>query len=255
MPELPYALERTVVINATPETGFRFFTDSARWASWWGVGSTIDATPGGRVYIRHPNGVETIGEVIELQPPERIVFTYGYATGNPIPPGGSRVTIHLAPDAAGTRLHLRHEFAESAHRDAHVQGWRFQLSLFGNVVANEVSAGAAETIDAWFAAWAITDDQAREDAFAKIVEPGVTFRDRHSLLDGLADLTAHAGAAQHYSAGIRWRRKGALRHCQGTVLADWVALDSDGKDRASGAIVFVFSPAGKISSVTGFANA
>src|ERR1035437_9957972 len=119
MPELPYHLNRTVVIKAKPETVFRFFTDSARWASWWGAGSTIDAQPGGKVYIRHPNGIETVGEVLEAVAPERIVFTYGYASGKPIEPGGSRVTISLTPDAAGTRLHLRHEFADEAPRHEH----------------------------------------------------------------------------------------------------------------------------------------
>src|ERR1700734_881352 len=112
MPELPYDFHRTVLIKARPETVFRFFTDSARWAGWWGAGSTIDATPGGKMYIRHPNGVETLGEVLEVTPPERIVFTYGFATGKPIPPGGSQVTIRLDADEGGTRLHLVHEFAE-----------------------------------------------------------------------------------------------------------------------------------------------
>src|ERR1039458_2266149 len=100
MPELPHQLERTVVIRAEPETVFRFFTDSARWANWWGAGSTIDATPGGKVYIRHPNGVEAMGEVVEVQVPREIVFTLGYASGKPMPPGSSRVTINLTPDAA-----------------------------------------------------------------------------------------------------------------------------------------------------------
>src|SRR5271170_2241887 len=99
MPELPYQMERTVVIKAKPETVFRFFTDSARWANWWGAGSTIDATPGGKVYIRHAEGSETLGEVLEVRPPEMIAFTYGFASGKPIPPGGSRVTIRLEPDA------------------------------------------------------------------------------------------------------------------------------------------------------------
>src|SRR5947209_4890396 len=117
MPELPYQLERTVLIKAKPETVFQFFTDSARWASWWGAGSTIDARPGGKVYMRHPGGVETLGEVLEVVPPERIAFTYGYASGKPMPPGSSRVTIRLAPDQSGTLLYLLHEFAEAAPRD------------------------------------------------------------------------------------------------------------------------------------------
>jgi uncharacterized protein YndB with AHSA1/START domain len=254
MQELPYHLDRTVVIKAKPETVFRFFTDSARWANWWGVGSTIDAKPGGRVYIRHPGGVESLGEVLELRPPERIAFTYGFVSGTPIPPGSSRVTIRLEPDQAGTRLHLVHEFAEPAPRDEHVQGWRFQLSLFSNAVANEVYADAGDVVDVWFGAWAVADDQAREKALAEIVTPGIRFCDRFSLLDGIADLTTHIGAAQKFMPGMDLRRKGNVRHCQGTVLADWIAVGNDGKERMSGTNVFVFEPDRRIASVTGFAD-
>ena len=63
MGPLIHRLERSIVIQARPETVFRFFTDSERWAKWWGAGSTIDARPGGKVLILHPGGVETLGEV------------------------------------------------------------------------------------------------------------------------------------------------------------------------------------------------
>jgi uncharacterized protein YndB with AHSA1/START domain len=198
MDPLTYRLDRSVAIQATPETVFGFFTDNARWAKWWGAGSTIDAQPGGKVLIRHPDGTETLGEVIEIHPPERIVFTYGYASGKPIPPGGSLVTVRLEPDGHGTRLHLAHEFADAAARDVHVQGWRFQLSLFANLVADEVFAGAASVVDNWYEAWTIADGGARDEAFARIAAEGVHFRDRFSQLDGLADLSAHAGAAQRF---------------------------------------------------------
>jgi uncharacterized protein YndB with AHSA1/START domain len=255
MADLAHHLERSVVIRAKPETVFQFFTDSQRWASWWGEGSTIDAKPGGKVYIRHANGVETIGEVLEVNSQERIVFTYGYASGKPIAPGDSRVTVRLTPDPTGTRLHLRHEFAEAGPRDEHVQGWRFQLSLFSNVVANEVYADAANTVDEWFAAWMITDHQLREATFSKIAASDICFRDRYSLLDGLADLTAHTGAAQRFMPGIELQRKGLVRQCQGWVLAEWIAMDREGKERASGSSAFEFAIDGKIQSVTSFAHA
>jgi uncharacterized protein YndB with AHSA1/START domain len=254
MPDLPYHLERTVLIRATQEIVFRFFTDSARWASWWGAGSSIDAAPGGKVYILHPGGVEVLGEVIEIDPLKQIVFTYGYATGKPIPPGASRVTITLQPDSAGTRLHLLHEFAEASPRDMHIQGWRFQLSLFGNVAANEACANAQDAVDAWFAAWLVADTAERDEILARIATPEVRFRDRYSLLEGSADLTAHIAAAQRFMPGIGLKRKSDVRHCQGTVLADWSAAGPDGVERMSGTSVFVFSPDGRIDSVTGIAN-
>lgn len=254
MPELPYRLDRTVVIHAKPEAVFRFFTDSARWASWWGAGLTIDAQPGGRVYIRHANGVESLGEVLEVRDGERIVFTYGFASGKPIPPGSSRVTIRLEPEERGTRLHLLHEFAEAGPCQEHVQGWRFQLSLFANVVANEVYADAAGAVDAWFGAWGDADEGKRGETLARIAAPQIQFQDRFSLLDGVADLSAHIGAAQRFMPGIGLRRKGDVRQCQGTVLADWIAAGADGKERMSGTSVFVFRPDGRIGSVTGVTN-
>ena len=150
---LPHRLDRRLTIAATPETVFRFFTDSARWAAWWGPGSTIDARPGGHLRIRYPNGVEVSGEVLEIAAPRRIVFTYGYEQGTPIPPGASRVTIQLEPVGDTTVLHLAHEFADADTRDHHVQGWRYQLSLFANLVAGELHADAADTVDRWFGAW------------------------------------------------------------------------------------------------------
>ena len=111
---LPHTLERTVIIHATPDTVFRFFTDSTRFAKWWGAGSTIDPKPGGRVFITHPGNIESGGEVVEIDPPRRLVFTYGFVSGKPIPVGSSRVVIELGAERAGTRLRLRHELADKA---------------------------------------------------------------------------------------------------------------------------------------------
>ncbi len=242
---LPHHLDRTVTIQAPPEIVFRFFQDSERFARWWGAGSTIDPRPGGRVYIRHPNGIETVGEVLEIDAPGRIVFTYGYASGNPIPPGGSRVTIRLTPDSAGTRLDLFHEFAEESVRDPHVQGWRFQLSLFANAVADDYFADAAELVDAWFEAWSAPEK------LAGLVAPDLTFRDRYSTLQGAREVTTHATAAQRFMPGIRIARTGAVRQCQGLVLADWSATKADGSTVMAGTNVFVLGPDKKFTSVTG----
>ncbi len=249
-----HSLNRSVTIEASPETVFRFFTDDTRWAAWWGAGSSIEARPGGAVRIRYPNGVEAAGTVLEVAAPERIVFSYGYLSGQPIGPGASRVTIRLERAGQATRLHLSHDFTEVAAqvRDEHVQGWRYQLSLFGNIVADEVNAGATTVVDAWFRAWGEPDAAAREGAFARIAAPELRFRDRYSLVDGLGDLLPHVAASQRFMPGIRLQRDGDVRHCQGIVLADWTALGKDDKPRGRGTNVFVFGPDGRIVSATGF---
>jgi uncharacterized protein YndB with AHSA1/START domain len=246
-----YKLDRILTIGARPDTVFSFFTDSARWASWWGAGSTIDPRPGGRVLVVLPGGTEASGDVIEIEPPHRIVFSYGYAAGTPIPPGASRVSIRLVPHAEGTQLHLTHEFDDEAARDHHVQGWRFQLSLFANAVANIVNAGAAASVDTWFSAWSEADGVTRDRSLARIAVPGVRFADKYSRTDGLDELTTHLEAARRFMPGIRLERRGDVRHCQGSALADWVAVN-DGKEISRGTNLFVFGPDGHIRSVTGF---
>jgi uncharacterized protein YndB with AHSA1/START domain len=252
MPSLPYRLDRSIVIHAPPENVFRFFTDASRWARWWGAGSTIDARPGGSMLIRFPEGTEVAGEVLEVTPPDRMVFTYGFVKGEPIPLGSSRVTIRLEPHPLGTHLHLTHEFAEQAVRDEHVQGWRYQLALFSNVVTDELHAEATSVIDAWFDAWAEPDARIRESTLRRIAERELQFQDRFSSTAGLDDLLPHLTAAQFHMPGLRMRRVGGVRHCQGTALVDWIATDGEGKDRGRGTNVFVLGASGKIRSVTGF---
>lgn len=249
---LTHELERTITIGAPPATVFRFFTDSARWAAWWGAGSTIDPRPGGEVRIVYPGGVQASGEVVEIAAPSRIVFTYGYASGKPIPVGSSRVSIRLEAVAAGTRLHLIHAFADAAVRDEHVQGWRYQLSLFANVVADEVHRDAARVIGEWFDAWSETGAEARAKTLARIAVASIRLRDRYSSIDGADDLVHHIGASQRFMRGVRLTPTGAPLHCQGTVINDWTAAGPDGQVRATGTSVFTLGPDGRIESVVGF---
>jgi uncharacterized protein YndB with AHSA1/START domain len=251
-PPLPHRLDRTLTIRAPRATVFSFFTDSARWAAWWGAGSTIDPRPGGRVYIRHPNGVEAGGEVIEIEAPARLVFSYGFASGTPIPTGASRVTLTCEPHPRGTVVRLVHEFDDAAARDEHVQGWRYQLSLFANVVANDLHGGVSVRIDDWYAAWAEPAAPARERLLASIATPDVRFRDRFSAVEGVDELLPHIAATQRFMPGMTLRRDGDVRHCQGMVLADWVASSAEGQERGRGTSVFILDAEGRIESVTGF---
>lgn len=252
MTVLTHSLERTIQIDAPPEIVFRYFTDSARWAAWWGAGSSIEARSGGRMRIRYPDGTEATGEVIDIRADERIAFTYGYVSGKPIAPGASEVTIALEPSGRGTRLHLVHRFADAAVRDQHVQGWRYQLSLFANLIANDLHHDAPELVDRWFALLAEADDTARTIALRTVALPDVRMRDRFSCVEGLEDLSAHIAGALRFMPGIRLARTGDVRHCQGIVLADWSATSADGQPRGRGTSVFALAPDGRIESVTGF---
>ena len=162
MTGLEHVLDRTVTIDARRETVFRYFTDSERFAAWWGAGSRIEPKPGGAVHVRFPNAVVAGGEVVEITPVERVVFTYGFESGQPITIGASRVTITLEETARGTVVRLHHDLPDAQVRDEHVQGWRYQLAVFANVVAKEAHAGVGALADRFFAAWGETEAAKRK---------------------------------------------------------------------------------------------
>jgi len=246
-----HVVERTVTIAARRETVFRYFTDSDRFAAWWGAGSTIDPRSGGKVHVRYPNGVVAGGEVVEIAPPGRVVFTFGYESGQPVAIGASRVTMTLEETPAGTVVRLRHELPTAGAGEAHVQGWRYQLSLFANVVAKEAHAGAGALADRFFALWAEADEAKRRAELAAVAVPSLAFRDPHSCTDGHDDLLAHVEAARRFMPGVVLERQGEPRQCQGVALVDWAVKGPDGGVRAKGTNVFDLALDGRIARVTG----
>ena len=248
---LTETLDRDVTIRAPRDLVFKFFTDTARWASWWGAGSTIDARVNGDVLIRYPGGTEAVGKVLEIDPPRKIVFSYGYATGAPIPSGASRVTIQLDAVRQGTRVHVHHAFADAAVKQQHVQGWRYQLSLFSNVVSNEIHAAAGATVDAWFAMWSEPRAEQRHRELDRLAASDITMQDRFSAIQGVDDVRAHLDAVQAHMPGYVLRRDGEARHCQGQVLVRWKA-SGEGKPPSTGTNVFQLAADGRIESVIGF---
>ena len=94
-------------------------------------------------------------------------------------------------------------------------------------------------------------DTAGDFAQHRIAAGDVRFRDRFSHLDGAAELNEHMGAALRFMPGIRLERRGDARQCQGTAVADWVALSPDNQEKGRGTNVYTFGPNGKIESVVG----
>ena len=71
-------------IAASPPTVFAFFTDPERWTAWQGVGGKIGAQAGGVLRVIMSDAAAASGHFLEVVPPRRIVFTWGWeGTGFP----------------------------------------------------------------------------------------------------------------------------------------------------------------------------
>lgn len=250
--ELSHTLDREIEIRANRELVFEHFTDSSRWAAWWGQGSSVEPIPGGRVLIRYPNGSEASGEVIEIEPPRRFVFSFGYVGGQPIAAGASRVSIDLEEQGPRwTRLRLRHDFDAAAVRDQHQQGWRYQLAVFSEVAAAALASAAARALAQWAQAWSSDDDAERRALVLEATAPGIAFRDRWSNLVGQEDLLAHLVAVRRFMAGSRLELVGTVRACQGMALNDWVIRGADGSESARGTNVATVDGSGRLLEIVG----
>ncbi|WP_406301529.1 SRPBCC domain-containing protein [Streptomyces sp. NBC_00885] len=112
-------------IDARPETVFSFFTDPNKWLSWMGQDGEFSFRPGGayRTTVTGQNIAE--GHFVEVDPPKRLVFTWGWVDNDlGVPPGSTTVEITLEPDAEGTLLRLVHRDLPSPQaRAAHKDGW------------------------------------------------------------------------------------------------------------------------------------
>jgi uncharacterized protein YndB with AHSA1/START domain len=250
--DFSHSLERAIDICARRDTVFRFFTDSKYFADWWGEGSTIEGRKSGSLKILFSNGIQVSGKILEIDPPERIVFTYGYESGKPFSPEDSRVTITLQEHPSGTRLTLTHEFHDAASRDQHIQAWRYQLALFANAASKTEHADVQKWVDSYFELWSEKDSVKRLKEMKDLMVPELTFQDKHSCTLGLEDLNAHLTAYQMFMPGMRLSRDGDIQYCQGTVAVRWIAKKEDGAIVAKGLNVFRLSPEGRIRHITGF---
>jgi uncharacterized protein YndB with AHSA1/START domain len=122
------AVEVSVHIAAEPETVFPYFTDPVRYVQWMGAGAVLELVPGGCYRIVMRDGVEAAGEFVEIDPPRRLVFTWGWTHDRAVPPGTTRVVVTLAAERGGTRVILRHYgLPDDGQRDHHRAGWEFCL--------------------------------------------------------------------------------------------------------------------------------
>ncbi|MEX0664625.1 MAG: SRPBCC domain-containing protein [Acidimicrobiia bacterium] len=120
-------IEQTVRIAASPETLWAFWTDPTRLAEWWGSEAEVVAEPGGVFRVVMESGPIMRGTFTELDPPNRLVFTFGWeqnAPGEPLAPGSTLVEVTLTPDDGETVLVLRHSEMPATHAADHEQGWQ-----------------------------------------------------------------------------------------------------------------------------------
>jgi len=118
--------EAELDIDAPVEDVYRHLTDPAAMIRWMGQHATLEPVPGGAFEI-DINGVPVRGRYVEVDPPRRVVVTWGMAGNAELPPGSTEVEFTLSPIQTGTRLRLVHRNLPDSQAPVHAVGWKHFL--------------------------------------------------------------------------------------------------------------------------------
>jgi uncharacterized protein YndB with AHSA1/START domain len=125
-------VRQEIEIAATPETVWALLVDPEKAVRWWGQAVELDARPGGRFRVEVSSRSVARGEIVEADPPRRLVYSFGWELGGAgpelVPPGSTMVEIDLHATDTGTMLRLVHRgLTDEKAANEHGQGWAHYL--------------------------------------------------------------------------------------------------------------------------------
>lgn len=117
-------VEVRVRLEAPPEEVFPYLVEPDRYVRWQGVKADLDPRPGGVFRVWMDADSVARGEYVAVEPPNRVVFTWGWEGNADIPPGSTTVELTLEPDGDATILLLRQTgLPDGASAAMHEEGW------------------------------------------------------------------------------------------------------------------------------------
>jgi uncharacterized protein YndB with AHSA1/START domain len=134
-PEAPTGTDLVVEtrVAARPEAVFDYLVEPDKIIRWMGVATDLDPRPGGRFWLDVTGTDIASGTYLEVDPPKRIVFTWGWEGSVEVPPGSTTVTVTLTADGDETVVEVRHAGLPGGAADGHEDGWTYFLSRLAAV--------------------------------------------------------------------------------------------------------------------------
>jgi uncharacterized protein YndB with AHSA1/START domain len=124
----------SVFVEASPERVFEYFTRPEALVRWMGDFALLEPKPNGR-FTLDVGGAPVRGHYLELDPPHRLLISWGYAGSERLPPGASTVEVRLIADGVGTRVELQHRDLPTEETRGHVSGWAHYLGRLQTAAA------------------------------------------------------------------------------------------------------------------------
>lgn len=117
----------TTTIEASPQEVFPYLVQPDLLVRWLGTWADVEPQPGG-VFAIDMGETQVRGSYVVVDPPSRVVFTWGIPGNEVLPAGSSTVEIVLRPEGDSTVVELTHRELPSERHDDHGQGWKKRLA-------------------------------------------------------------------------------------------------------------------------------
>ena len=122
------AVTRELLIDASPETVWELLVDPTKIVRWKGINAVLELWAGGAYRVEVLPSRVAVGEVVECDPPRRLVHTWGWEGDENVPPGSTTIEYELVPEGSGTRLLFTHrDLPSKESAESHTHGWDHYL--------------------------------------------------------------------------------------------------------------------------------
>ncbi len=133
----------SIHVEAPVERVFEHFTQATAIVRWMGEYAVLDAQPGGEFSV-DIRGVPVRGRYLEVDPPRRLLISWGHAGSDRLPPGASVLEVILQPTDNGTTVTISHHGLPEPEASGHQHGWRYFLAQLAAAASARHAEGAPD---------------------------------------------------------------------------------------------------------------
>ena len=123
----------TTTIEASPQEVFPYLVQADLLVRWLGSWVDVDPRPGGAFAV-DMGQTAVRGAYVAVEPPFRVVFTWGIPGSQDMPAGSSTVEIVLRPEGDATVVELTHRDLPVDRHASHRQGWTNRLGALASIL-------------------------------------------------------------------------------------------------------------------------
>lgn len=125
----------TAQLVGSPEVAWEYLTAREHLPKWLGYPIVFDLEVGGGIEVEIDSGDRFAGNIMSIDRPRRLVFTWGWRSGPvDIAPGSTTVEMTLEPSGEGSYFQLIHSgLGEWAERN--IIGWSLKLNRLTDLLS------------------------------------------------------------------------------------------------------------------------